>query len=255
MVGIISINEDIVFTDEELPPEGTDHTRALYITIRQGPDSVPLVLIDNGSDLNVCPLRVALRLGLDPRDFIKGMQGVRAFDNIRRDVIGEVDLVITVGCVPFTMTFQVLDIQSSSNLLLRRPWLHAVQAVPSSLHQRLKLKHDGRILVIPSEEEIVDESDDAPALEVPHSPTDVQYHSFQFDPISQEGTSQLNHEPQPEKPSSKGKEPIIVEEDPPEVTSDDPIFEKEKELRQLLSKSLSFSRDPTPQEAKRSCSA
>ena len=159
MVGIISINEDIVFTDEELPPEGTDHTRALYITIRQGPDSVPLVLIDNGSDLNVCPLRVALRLGLDPRDFIKGMQGVRAFDNIRRDVIGEVDLVITVGCVPFTMTFQVLDIQSSSNLLLRRPWLHAVQAVPSSLHQRLKLKHDGRILVIPSEEEIVDESE------------------------------------------------------------------------------------------------
>lgn len=46
----------ITFTDDEIPPDGTGHTKALYITVRCKEMIVARVLIDNGSALNVCPL-------------------------------------------------------------------------------------------------------------------------------------------------------------------------------------------------------
>ena len=53
------------FFDEELPPEGDTHTRPLQITIGCMGTKVPMVLIDNGSALNVCPFRIVLTISLD----------------------------------------------------------------------------------------------------------------------------------------------------------------------------------------------
>ncbi|PKI34997.1 hypothetical protein CRG98_044613, partial [Punica granatum] len=63
---------------------------------------------------------------------------VRAFDGSRREVNGEINLLIDVGPCSFSITFQVLDIPNAFSLLLGRPWIHSAGAVPSSLHQRLK---------------------------------------------------------------------------------------------------------------------
>ena len=49
----------LVFSDEDLPPEGATHTRPLQITIECMGAKVSMVLIDNGSALNVCPFRTA----------------------------------------------------------------------------------------------------------------------------------------------------------------------------------------------------
>ncbi|KAL6000411.1 hypothetical protein ACLOJK_024107 [Asimina triloba] len=58
---------------------------------------VPTILIENGTTLNVRPLRVASHLGLGLSDFTPATQIVRAYNNIRREVIGVVTLQITVG--------------------------------------------------------------------------------------------------------------------------------------------------------------
>ncbi|PKI57414.1 hypothetical protein CRG98_022193 [Punica granatum] len=63
---------------------------------------------------------------------------VRAFDGSRREVNGEIDLLIDVGPCSFSVTFQILEIPNAFSLLLGRPWIHAAGAVPSSLHQKLK---------------------------------------------------------------------------------------------------------------------
>ena len=52
----------IVFSDDDLPPEGSDHTRSLYITVGCSSHKVPSVLLDNGSALNVCPLGTTIAL-------------------------------------------------------------------------------------------------------------------------------------------------------------------------------------------------
>ena len=133
-------NRSIIFSDVDLPTEGASHNKALYLTVGCKGHNVPLTLVDTGSAVNVCPLRTALYLGLDPKkDFIASNQGIRAYDNSRRPICGTVQLHITTGPIQKLVEFHVVDIKPTFNLLLGRPWLHELGAVPSSLHQMVKL--------------------------------------------------------------------------------------------------------------------
>ena len=58
-----------VFSDDDLPPEASDHVRPLYINVAYSGHRVSSVLLDNGSTLNVCPLVIAIALGFSPADF------------------------------------------------------------------------------------------------------------------------------------------------------------------------------------------
>ena len=66
---IVGIATCIVFSDDDLPPDGLDHTRLLYILVYCSGRRVPFVLLDNGSALNVCPLATTIALGYAPSDF------------------------------------------------------------------------------------------------------------------------------------------------------------------------------------------
>ena len=59
----------IVFSEDDLPPEGLDHVRSLFIDVDYSGRRVPYVLLDNGSSLNVCPLVTVIALGFSPSDF------------------------------------------------------------------------------------------------------------------------------------------------------------------------------------------
>ncbi|KAI8550426.1 hypothetical protein RHMOL_Rhmol06G0105700 [Rhododendron molle] len=48
----------VTFTEKDLSIEGTAHNRLLHITVKCKGLWILTVLIDNGSDINVCPLRV-----------------------------------------------------------------------------------------------------------------------------------------------------------------------------------------------------
>ncbi|RVW84879.1 hypothetical protein CK203_039490 [Vitis vinifera] len=134
----------IVFSDDDLPPEGSDHTRPLFISVGCSGRRVPFVLLDNGSALNVCPFATAIALGYAPFDFGPSTQTVRAYDNTRREVMGTLEIELLIGPATFVVVFQVLRIPTSFNLLLGRPWIHRAGAIPSSLHQKVKFIHDDR---------------------------------------------------------------------------------------------------------------
>ena len=76
---------------------------------------------------------------------------VRAFDGSERGTIGEITLDMLIGHVTFPIAFQILDIPSSYNLLLGRPWIHMAGAVPSTLHQCLKFEWDYEEVVVHGE--------------------------------------------------------------------------------------------------------
>ena len=71
----------IVFSTDDLPSEGSDQTRPLYITVVCSGHRVPSVLLDNGFALNDCPLATAIALGFAHSDFGPFTQMVRAYDN------------------------------------------------------------------------------------------------------------------------------------------------------------------------------
>nr|CAN83640.1 hypothetical protein VITISV_001524 [Vitis vinifera] len=114
----------IVFSDDDLPPDGLDHVRPLYITVGCSGRRVPSVLLDNGSALNVCPLATAIALGFVPSDFSPSTQTVRAYDSTKREVMGTLVIDLQIGPATFSTLFQVLRIPTSFNLLLGRPWIH-----------------------------------------------------------------------------------------------------------------------------------
>ena len=60
----------LTISDEKLPPKGTTNAKPLQITIECMGAKVLMVLIDNGSALNVCLLRTILTIGLDVETII-----------------------------------------------------------------------------------------------------------------------------------------------------------------------------------------
>ena len=62
-------------------------------------------LLDNGSDLNVCPLATTIALGFSPSDFRPSTQTVIAYDGTQRTVIGTLTTHIMIGPVRYYMLF------------------------------------------------------------------------------------------------------------------------------------------------------
>ena len=108
----------IVFSNDDLPPEGSDHVCLLYITVDCSGRRVPFVLLDNGSALNVCPLATTVALGFAPSDFGPSTQTVRAYDSTKREVMGTLVIDLQIGPAIFSTLFQILRIPTSFNLLL-----------------------------------------------------------------------------------------------------------------------------------------
>jgi len=79
---------------------------------------------------------------------------VRAYDGSRQDTIGEIKLNMTIGPVEFMIVFQVMDMDTSYNFLLGRPWIHMAQAVPSTLHQIIKFEYDHKEIIVHGEDDL-----------------------------------------------------------------------------------------------------
>ncbi|RVW78015.1 Retrovirus-related Pol polyprotein from transposon 17.6 [Vitis vinifera] len=171
----------IVFSDNDLPPEGSGHTRPLYISVGCSGRRVPSVLLDNGSALNVCPLAIAIALGYAPSDFGPSTQTVRAYDSTRREVMGTLEIELLIGPTTFITVFQVLRIPTSFNLLLGRPWIHRAGAIPSSLHQKVKFIHEGQVVVVQSAGDMFISTE--PVLQISHSDDDLLLTGFTFDEV------------------------------------------------------------------------
>ena len=142
---------------------------------------MPSVLLDNNSALNVCPLVIANALRFSPTNFGPSSQTVRAYDGTQRTVMGTLSTHVLIGPIIYSILFQVLRIQSSFNLLLGRPWIHEAGVIPSSLHQKLKFIHEGRIITIQSDKDVVTSS--GPLLHISHSEDDLYLIGFTFDEV------------------------------------------------------------------------
>ena len=70
-------------------------------------------------------------------------QHVRAYDNSRREVLGTITLDLTIELMVKKVDFQVLNIALCFNMLLGRPWIHDIEAIPSSLYQMVRFPHEG----------------------------------------------------------------------------------------------------------------
>ncbi|XP_070014307.1 uncharacterized protein [Nicotiana sylvestris] len=94
MVGQVLESHKITFHEDELPPEGLGHNKALHITVQCEDYFITRILIDRGSNLNICLLVTLKKLGKGLHEIKDGAINVKAFDGSHRSPIGEIILYL-----------------------------------------------------------------------------------------------------------------------------------------------------------------
>jgi len=185
LVNNITANNYLTFTEEEIPAEGRGHNKALHVSVKCMDHVVAKVLIDNGSSLNVMPKSTLEKLSFNASHLKPSSMVVRAFDDTRREVRGEIDLPVQIGSHTCQVTFQIMDINPPYSCLLGRPWIHSVGVVPSTLHQKLKFVVEGHLVIVSSEEDIlVSCPSSMPYVEAPEESLETAFQSFEVVSIS-----------------------------------------------------------------------
>ncbi|XP_074299144.1 uncharacterized protein LOC141630180 [Silene latifolia] len=108
-----------------------------------------MVLVDDGSAVNVIPLKTARKLGIKEDDLVLTNQGVRAYDGTHRTAISLNTLTIATGPLERQVNFQVVNIEASFIMILGHPWIHAAKAVTSTFHQKIMVPFYGKMITIP----------------------------------------------------------------------------------------------------------
>jgi len=93
--GIVShlfANNHLTFTEDEIPSEGRGHNRALHISVKCMDYFIARVRIDNDSSLNLMPKVTLDKLPSEVVYVRPSTIVVRAFDESRTKVIGEIKL-------------------------------------------------------------------------------------------------------------------------------------------------------------------
>ena len=128
----------ISFGEDDLEGIVQPHDDALGVTARIGGFLVKNVMIDQGSGADVMYSDLFEGLGLKTQDLAKYDTPLVSFDE--RVVIpeGQISLPVDMEGKGVIVTFIVVRSFSPYTAILGRPWIHAMEAVPSTLHVKVK---------------------------------------------------------------------------------------------------------------------
>ncbi|KAF1864626.1 hypothetical protein Lal_00039258 [Lupinus albus] len=145
----------IIFFDEEMMRRSENVSRALLIIFKWHGHIVGKTLIDGGSALNVMPLSTLMSMGINRDEIVPKQMIVHNFDGNERSILCKITLPLEIEPSAFQVLSVIMDMDSSYTMLLGRPWIHKVEAIPSTLHQAVKFVKDGMVITVHGGEEIL----------------------------------------------------------------------------------------------------
>ncbi|XP_074277213.1 uncharacterized protein LOC141600856 [Silene latifolia] len=123
-------------TDEQNAPE--QHHDALIITLPIGNCEVRKILVDTGSSVNLIMLETLKVMGFSEKDLATKEVPLVGFSGETKHSLGEIVIPTYAKGVNKQVRYLVIDGPSTYNVILGRPWIHEMKAVPSTYHQCLK---------------------------------------------------------------------------------------------------------------------
>ena len=136
------IDTTITFSDSYL--EGCQHPHDDPLVIRAivANTMVHRVLVDNGSSADIIFASAFDKMGIGREKLEPVSTHLRGFSGEKVLPLGSIQLVLTLGEPPCQATttarFLIVDAPSSYNMVLGRPSLNAIKAVPSAYHLVIK---------------------------------------------------------------------------------------------------------------------
>ena len=136
------IDTTITFSDSDL--EGCQHPHDDPLVVRAivANKTVHRVLIDNESSADIIFVSAFDKMGIGRENLEPVNTHLRGFSGEKVLPLGSIQLVLTLGeppCQEMTTTrFLIVDASSAYNMLLGRPSLNAIKAIPSAYHMIIK---------------------------------------------------------------------------------------------------------------------
>ncbi|XP_050249319.1 uncharacterized protein LOC126696678 [Quercus robur] len=133
------------FSDEDKIGTIQPHNDALVITFRIGGYDMKRVMVDQGSAAEIIYPDLYKGLNLRPDDLIAYDSPLVSFDGKTIIPRGQIRLPVQAGSEVVEVNFIVVDAYSPYTTIVARTWLHALEAVSSTLHQKMKYPSGVRI--------------------------------------------------------------------------------------------------------------
>ena len=103
------------------------------------------VLVDQGNAVGVMYPDLYKGLKLSPEDLTAYDSPLISFEGKIVTPKGQIRLPIQTGSDIVEVDFIVVDVYLPYTTIIARPWLHALGAVSSTLHQKVKYPSEGRV--------------------------------------------------------------------------------------------------------------
>nr|XP_023918534.1 uncharacterized protein LOC112030083 [Quercus suber] len=136
------------FLEEDKKGTIQPYDDALVVTLRIRGYDVRRVMIDKGSAAEVMYPDLYRGLNLRPQDLTTYSSPLVSFEGRSVIPMGMIRLPVQTGSDVVEVDFIVVDAFSPYTAILGRPWLHALGAVSSTLHQKVKYPSRGQVLEI-----------------------------------------------------------------------------------------------------------
>ena len=141
----------VTFDQNDLDDQHQKHHDGLVVQLTIGNCLTKRVLIDGGSSANVIFLDTIKIMGIDRSDIVRRTTTLVGFNGDTTNTLGEIVLPVFAKGVNKQTKFSVIECQSAYNVILGRPWIHDMKAVPSTYHQTMKFPSPWGVQEIKSE--------------------------------------------------------------------------------------------------------
>ena len=142
----------ITFDQSDLLDVTGPHHDGLVVTMVIGSVKTHRILIDGGSSVNIIWLYTLKDMGIGQEHVTHKAAVLVGFSGETKTTIGEIYLTTHAEGVNSYERYSVLDCPSPYNVLLGRPWIHNVKAIPSTYHQCVKLPSEWGVITIKGEQ-------------------------------------------------------------------------------------------------------
>ncbi|KAJ9566630.1 hypothetical protein OSB04_002596, partial [Centaurea solstitialis] len=147
----------ITFDQDDTQGVHRKHHDALVIQLTIGNCSTKRILIDEGSSANVIFADTLKFMRIERSEIVRRSTTLIGFNGDPMNTLGEIILPVFAKGINKQTKFNVVDCQSAYNVILGRPWIHEMKAIPSTYHQKIKFPSPWGIQEIASENKVARE--------------------------------------------------------------------------------------------------
>ncbi|XP_074342102.1 uncharacterized protein LOC141679520 [Apium graveolens] len=122
----------LIFDESEKKNIREPQQDGLVISLPVGNCLIKRILVDNESAANIMMLSTFTQMGLAESDMIKKSTTLVGLNGETKHILGEITLPTYAQGVNLLEKFCIIDVDLTYNIIMGRPWIHNLKALPST---------------------------------------------------------------------------------------------------------------------------